>query len=801
MHTFLNDLRYGARLLLKNPGFACVAISAMAIGIGGNLTIFGFAEELLVSPPRGVADPARVVRAYTNRFSGTLYADYVAYEAQNHTFGAFAAFRIETVALRTAAAPEQLFALSVSGNYFTTLGIPAAIGRPILAEDDQAGTPDVVALTDHFWRRRFGANPSAIGQTLIIDGRPRTIVGVTPRGVTGTMAPLVPDVWIPVTRTARGGTGSVQMIGRLRPGVAIGEAQADLRTLALQSAHARPDTPGRPMITVYQARTLAPELAVPAAIFAGFLLAVVGLVLLIACVNVANLLLARSVARRREIAIRLALGASRVRLVQQLMTESLLLSLLGGISAAAMSVAAARPLSAAASSLPVPFPIALNFVVDWKLLAATVGFSVAATIAFGLVPALQSSKGDVLPALKDGAATAGAARSRLRAALMVSQVALSTLLLVLAGLLVRGVLSARALDRGFIVDGVLTASIDLQSAGYTADSGAVFYNALLDRLDHARGIRAAAIVDVVPLTLSNRVNTMITDGPGGSGGPPMVYKNRISRGHFHTLGIPLLAGRDFDSRDRVGATPVAIVNETLAARFWPGDNPIGKRLRDWNGREPSGPWLEVVGVARDSKYVTLGEDPKAFMYRPVDQEYVPVAFLLVKSAGGPMDAVPRLRAEMEALNPNLPLFGVMTLDAATGISVLPVKIAASLAGGLGLLALALGAIGLYGVMTYLVRQRTREIGIRMALGAQPNGVVRLVTGQGMRWTVIGLMMGLAAAFGVARLIAGFLYGVAPADPVAFAAIVVLLTATAFAACYLPARRASRIDPLEALREN
>jgi putative ABC transport system permease protein len=483
-----------------------------------------------------------------------------------------------------------------------------------------------------------------------------------------------------------------------------------------------------------------------------------------------------------------------------LMTESLLLSVVAGLSAGALALAAARPLAAATTSLPTPFPIALEFAVDWKLLAAAAGFAVATMFAFGLVPALQSSKRDVLPALRDGAATAGAGRSRWRAAFMVSQVALSTLLLVLAGLLVRGVLSARALDRGFTAAGVLTASIDLESGGYRGDRGGAFHNTLLDRLERAPGIAAATIVDIVPLTLSNRVGPMIADSPSSSGAPPMVYRNRISRGHFRTLGIPLLGGRDFDSRDRADATPVAIVNETLAARFWPGDNPIGKRLRDWNGREPSGPWLEVVGLARDSKYVTLGEDPKAFMYRPLDQEYVAIAFLLVKSAGAPMDALPRLRSEVEALDANLPLFGVMTLDAATGISVLPVKITATLAGMLGLVALTLGAIGLYGVMTYLVRQRTREIGVRMALGARPASVVRLVVGHGMRWTAIGLAIGLAASFGVATLIAGFLYGVAPADPVALMTIVVLLGGTAYAACYLPARRASRIDPLEALRD-
>jgi len=801
VYTFLADVRYGGRVLLRSPGFTFVAVAALAIGIGANLTIFGFAKELLLSAPPGVADPERVVRVFTNRFSNTAYANFEAYRDRNHTFVALAAFRDESMSLRGEGAPEQIFGLGVSGNYFNALGVPTAIGRPILPADDRADGPGVVVISDRFWRLRWAANPGVLGQTITLNGRPAAIIGVAPSAFTGTLAPFLPDVFVPVTQCRHGGEiSSVQLIGRLRPGVAIGEAQADLMTLAAAMViGAAPDRP-RPMVTVYWARTLAPEIAMPAAVFIGLLLAVVGLVLLLACVNIGNLLLSRSAARTREIGIRTAIGASRSRLVRQLLTESLLLAAAGGVAASLLAIAVARPIAAAAGSLPSPAPIGLAFVVDWRLIAAAVGLSLLTTVAFGLVPALQSSKHHVLPALKDGAATAAPKQSRLRAVFLTTQVAMSTLLLVLAALFVRGLVSAQTLDRGLVADGVLAASIDLESAGYNQARGAIVYEQLLERLERTPGLTSANIVDIVPLTLSNRADEMVSEGQRERGNATLVYRNRVTPGHFRTLGIPLVVGRDFDARDRAQATAVVIVNETLARRFWPGENPIGKRLRELTDRGAPRPWFEVVGVARDSKYATVGEDPKPFMYRPMAQEYTPAGVVMVKTRGNAADALPLVRAAVADIDPNMALFSVMTLDSATSISLLPVKVAATVAGTLGVLALILGAIGLYGVMSYLVRQRTREIGIRMALGAERGTVVGLVTGHGMRWTGIGLVVGLAASFAVAKLIAGFLYGVGPADPTAFVGIALLLIGTAYVACYIPARRASRIDPLAALRE-
>ena len=801
MYTFLADVRYGGRVLLRSPGFSFVAVAALAIGIGANLTIFGFAKELLLSPPAGIADPDRVVRVFTNRFSNTAYANFEAYRDRNHTFVALAAFRDESMSLRGEGAPEQIFGLAVSGNYFNALGVPTAIGRPILPADDRADGPGVVVISDRFWRLRWAANPGVLGQTITLNGRPAAIIGVAPSSFTGTLASFLPDVFVPVTQPRHGGEiSSVQLIGRLRPGVAIGEAQADLMTLAAAMVIGPAADRPRPMITVYWARTLAPEIAMPAAVFTGVLLAVVGLVLLLACVNIANLLLSRSAARTREIGIRTAIGASRSRLVRQLLTESLLLAAAGGVAASLLAIAVARPIAAAAGSLPSPAPIGLAFVVDWRLIAAAVGLSLLTTVAFGLVPALQSSKHDVLSALKDGAATAAPKQSRLRAVFLTTQVAMSTLLLVLAALFVRGLVSAQTLDRGLVADGVLAASIDLESAGYNQARGAIVYEQLLERLERTPGLTSANIVDIVPLTLSNRADEMVSEGQRERVDRTLVYRNRVTPGHFRTLGIPLVVGRDFDARDRAQATAVVIVNETLARRFWPGENPIGKRLRELTDRGAPRPWFEVVGVARDSKYATVGEDPKPFMYRPMAQEYTPAGVVMVKARGNAADALPLVRAVVADIDPNMALFSIMTLDSATSISLLPVKVAATVAGTLGILALILGAIGLYGVMSYLVRQRTREIGIRMALGAERGTVVGLVIRHGMRWTIVGLALGLAVSLGVAKAIAGFLFGVGPADPIAFIGIGLLLIATAYVASYIPARRASRIDPLVALRE-
>jgi predicted permease len=387
---------------------------------------------------------------------------------------------------------------------------------------------------------------------------------------------------------------------------------------------------------------------------------------------------------------------------------------------------------------------------------------------------------------------------------MTAQVAMSVVLLIVGAVLVRSLLSARAIDRGFDSTGVLTVSLDLETRGYTAAQGGAFYEQLLDRLEATPLVGAANAIDIVPLTLSNRTASLLKDGqppppPDRPDALPPVYVAAVSRGHFRTMSIPLIGGRDFTPDDRSGRPEVAIVNETLAHRYWPGENPVGKRLRNWNGGEDFGPWIEIVGLARDSKYVTIGEDPKAFMYRPLSQDYAPATALLLKSAGDPAAAIAAVRSAIRELDPELPVFNASTLDAVTALSLLPIQAAALLAGALGIVALVLVAIGIYGVVSYVVRQRSREIGIRMALGAQPTTVVSQLANQGLRMTAIGLVAGLGASLLLTRFLAGLLYGVAATDALSFAGISALLIVTVYLAAYFPARRATAIDPVQTLR--
>jgi predicted permease len=804
------DVRYGCRMLARSPGFTLVTITTLALGVGANLVIFCVADTLLLKP-LAVSDPPRVIRAYTNASSNTSYADYLEYRDRNLTLSALAAFQLASVSLRTDGSPDHFFGMVVSGNYFEALGVHAAPGRAIAEADDRAGAPGVAMLSDGFWRSRFRGDPSVTGRAVTINGFPFTVVGVVPAAFTGTMAPIVPDVWVPwnapgfalsAAEMGRRQGRSAHLIGRLRPGNTLQAAQADLATLASTLATSYPDTNRGKTMTVYPGGTLSADFGPGPEVFIAFLMAVVGLVLLIACLNIASLLLARSAARQRETATRLALGASRRRLVAQLLTESLLLSASGGLAAWGIFLAATRMLGAL--RLPFPVPVGLNLEVDWRVMAFAVVLVLATTFLFGLLPALQTSRRDVVPALKDGTATAGRERARLRAALLLAEIGMSTLLLVTAGLLIRSLGAARAIDRGFSDEHVLIASVDLETRGYSPERGLAFYERLLGRVSQSPGVVSATLVDIVPLTLSNQGRLMLKAGqepPERINALQPISLNRVSPGHFQTLNIPLLAGRDFDTGDRNGTPDVAIVNETLARRFWPNQNPVGQRLREWQWQSGGsfGPWIRVIGVARDAKYATVEESPKPFMYRPLSQAYSPTATLLVKVNGSPWTALSTVSDQVHALDRDLPIFGANTLDAATSISLLPVEIATFLALALGGVAVLLAATGLYGVMSYLIRQRTKEIGIRMALGAQPASVIWLVTQQGLRWTASGIILGLLVSALVTRLLTQWLYGVRALDPIVFVGVPLLLASTAYAACALPGRRASRVDPMVALR--
>jgi predicted permease len=776
-----------------------------------NATVFSLANALFFRP-LPVADPATVVRVYSNRHANTPLRSYLEYRDRNSTLAGLAGFQIQSFGLRIDAETEQVFGSIVSGNYFPLLGVTPAHGRMLGPADDRAGAAPAVVLSHAFWKRRFAGSPDAVGRTIAVNDQPFTIVGVAADGFTGLMTPLVTDLFVPLAAdtllrpaldaAARPESTSLHLVGRLKPGIDRTRAAADLDTIGrqLRASAGRPDE--GPAVSVYDATVLHPEIASAVSLFLGVLMTLVALVLVIVCANVANLVLARAAGRHAELAIRQSLGAGRTRLVRQLLTENLMLSLAGAAVGLGIAFWSTRLLMAV--QLPTPFPIAFDLSLDVRVLAFTIAASVAATLAFGLMPALSASRIDLVRAIKG--TTAGGRPSRLRPAFLVAQVSMSVLLLVTAGLFVGSFHNAQGAATGFDASHVLTASIDLETRGYSDARGREFVRTLVDRLEAAPGIAAANVVDIVPVTLSNHTGGWLREGdvdPAAGQPPPTpeVYMNAVGPGHFRTLDIALVAGRDFTHQDDASGPGVAIVNETFAGRFWPGGSALGQRLRPLGAGANANAIVEIVGVVRDSAYVTVGEAARPFLYRPFAQEFTPRVTLLVRSTGLPGSVLPAIRQEVRALDAGLVVFNVTSLADATSISLVPARIAGDLLGALGLLALALAALGMYGVLSFLVRARTREIGVRVALGATPREVAAMVVRQAMTWTAIGGAIGVTLAFLLTRFLETLLYGISPTDPATFAGVILLLAGVSFVAALIPALRASRLDPLAALRTN
>ena len=805
----LQDLRYGLRALSRARGFTAIAITVLALGIGVNATVFSLANAFFLKP-LPVADPEGFVRVYSNRFSNTSYRSYLELRDRNATLSDLAAFQLRSFGLRIDGDNEHTFGEIVSGNYFRAIGIAPGRGRLLVPSDDAPGAPAVAVLSHGFWMRRFGGAEDAVGRTIALNGQPFTIVGVAPEGFTGVLAPLAGSLWVPMASDAvlRPGVdasarGSFHLAGRLKAGVDRGPAQVDLDTIARQirASDGLPDR-AQPAATVYGATMLHPEMSRPATVFVAVLLAVVALVLLIVCVNVANLVLARAAGRDRELAVRQSLGAGRGRLIRQLLTEGLILSTGGaalGLALAFWCVGLAM-----AATLPVPIPVALDLSLDVRVVAYTAAIAIFATLASGLAPALTASRVDLVSTLK-GIGGGTPRHGRLRSAFLIGQVAMSVLLLVVAGLAIRSVSHAQGIDLGFEPAGVTSGTIDFETRGYDGARATQVLRSLVERLESTAGIAAATAVDIVPLTLSNRTDRLLRDGDaqparGESPPTPLIYVNAVGPGHFTTLQIPQLGGRDFTHGDSAAAPNVAIVNETMARQFWPGGNAIGQRLRRLDANASPRDSIVVVGVVRDSKYVTIGEEARAFMYRPLSQEYVPRVTVLVRSGGAPpADVVAALEREVRALDDGVTVFNVSPLAEAISISLLPARLAGGLLGTLGLLALVLAALGVYGVLSFLVRARTREIGVRVAIGATPGSVVALILKQAMVWTASGMAIGMALALAASRVLGSLLYGVSPTDPLTFGTVSLLLGGAAAAAAVIPAWRASRLDPLVALR--
>ena len=815
MTVLLQDLRFGARMLLKYPGFTATVIVVLALGIGATTAIFSLVNGVLLKPVTGVEKPERLVSLYTSDYSsgpygGSSYPDFLDFRDQTDVFTGLAASEDAIANLNVGDEAERLRGQAVTGNYFSVLGVTSAAGRTLLPGDEARGVAEVVISYD-LWRRRFNSDAAVIGQTVTLDGRAYVLVGVAAESFKGTrLTPAGPDFWMPLAQVdsaspeERGNRG-LDIVGRLKDGVSLDQAQTQISAVAARLARDYPETnlgtlarPGEPRpVTVTPETRLGPERRKLVWTISTLMLAGVGCVLLIACANVANLLLARAAARRREIAIRLSLGAGRLRLVRQLLTESFCLAVIGGVAGLLIAVWTA-------DLLPAFFPradaIGLDFSLDSRVLGFTLLLSFLSQALFGLAPALQATRPDVVKALKDERAAGGGVRRRLslRNALVIVQVALSLVLLIGAGLFLRSLRNAATADRGFDIQNVLIARLELRGEDAKAHRGALFYQELQERIKALPGVRSLGLTSIVPLSGSGMRRGIEIDGYERRAGEDLELNiNIVSPGYFDTMRIPIVAGRNFRAEEASERSGVVIVNEEFARRYFPSQNAIGKRVRT----DSEGPWIEIVGVARNGKYRTLREDTLPFVYLPMAQNYTSGTALLVRTEREPTAVLPSLRAEIKRLNKNVAVFGIDTLEGHLGTALAVDRVIAVLLSVFGGAAMLLAAVGIYGVMSYVVAQRTHEIGVRMAVGAQARDILRLVVSQGMALVLVGSTLGLVTALALTRTVRSMLFGVSATDPTTFVGIALLLATVALLACYLPARRAAKLDPMVALARN
>jgi putative ABC transport system permease protein len=792
MTVFLQDIRYSLRMLHKNPGFTLVALVTLALGIGANTAMFSVVNSLLLRP-LALADPDRIVLIQDIQpgagATPSSYPEYLDWKERAPTFQQVAAYFSTTFSLTGEGEPEQLPAMRFSSSLLPMLGLKPALGRGFLPEEEAASAPPVAMISEGLWKRRFQARASILGEQIVLAGQPTTVVGVLPPDFTFVGKP---DVVIPLrlkTEWASRGLHFMTVLGKLRPGVDLDRArqEAEETAASLRLEGVTKHGIGLVPLQEYLVGPTRPALLA--------LLGAVGLVLLIACANATHLLLARAATRRREIAIRLALGADRLRLLRLLLTEAFVLSLLGGSLGWLLGWWSVDLLVTAGPVLPRSDEIHL----DATVLAFTLGISLLTGLLFGLAPALQAAKDDFHAALKEGGGKSGAGASggRLRSLLVVSEVALCAVLLIGAGLLVRSFVRVVGSEKGFDTSRVLAVDLLLPPSVSDPARQAAFFEQLLERVRVLPGVEVASVVSHLPLGGDNTNSGLNIEGRSATPEePPLADDRLIGADYFRALHIPVLRGRGFTPQDREGAPRVAIINESLARRFFPGQDPIGRRI-DMNWK--SSGWQEIVGVVGDVKHDGMDLPVSPTVYVPFLQTPDSGMTLVLRAKGDPLALVGAVRAQVYALDKNQPVSRLRTMEALVSESMGPRRFSMALAGGFAVLALLLAVVGIYGVIAYSVSQRFHEIGIRMALGARRADVLRLVVGQGFRLVLAGLALGLAAAFPLSRVLSRFLFDVSPSDPFTFAGIPLLLAGVALVASYLPARRAARIDPLTALR--
>jgi len=817
LEALLQDLRFAARMLRKNPGVTFVVVLTLALSVGANTAIFGLVNGVLlqrlpVSAPEQMAALAIQGGGYPLGALGFSYQQFVEFREQASSFCEVFGQSLGRPNFTADGHSDTLSVSGVSSNYFSALGLKPSLGRLILpGEGEHPGEPAMLVLGYSFWQKRFGGAPGVIGKQVRVGGKPATIIGVAPKEFRGQFSIFEMDAYLPLSTLYPDQSGisfwnsrSIHMLlslGRLKPGVTIAQAQSRFDVISQRLAAQYSATDKDLSVRVMDERLSRP---IPYAnnafiMFSGLFLILGALVLVLACTNIANILMARASVRQREMAIRAALGGARWRLLRQMLTETILTALLGGMA----GVLLGAWLSDLMGSIHLSgFPLQLGFGFDWRVFAYALAAVLFTAIFAGLSPALRATRADVNTVLHQGGRTdaAGSARHKVRGDLMAAQVAGSLMLLIVAGLFVRSLIAVEHMDLGFDPNQLLNVRLDPSINNYDKTQTKEFYRSLETKIRALPGVLSASLASSVPIGYVRGKQSVYAEGrpvPPGQQAPGILF-NAVDAPYFETLRIPFVLGRPFTDADVERSPLVAIVNETMARHFWPGENPIGKRFSLTSN---AGPFVEVVGVTRDGKYRTLAEDPEPYFYVPLEQDFTSECVLQIRSALPPQALIPEVQHEILALDASAPIEDVQTMKESLGgaLGYFLFRLGASVAAAMGLLGLLLAIVGVYGVVSYAATQRTQELGVRMALGASPRQVLALLLKQGARLVAAGLVFGLAGAWGLTRAMSSMLYGVSPSDPVTYLSVAALLTFVTLLACWIPARRAVRVDPMVALR--